>query len=146
MANLETKNVFIDTEAFEASNFNFQSTVFKELVRLSQAGHVSVFLTTITESEILAHIQQRVHDAFLALEKFRSKGRMLKNVNAFDPLFQNFDEQKALAEVRQKFERLLVEADVTILDLDNTDADSIFKKYFDKETPVWGCQEKIRIP
>ena len=144
--NLETKNVFIDTEAFEASNFNFQSTVFKELVRLSQAALVSVVLTTVTESEILAHIEQRVHDAFLALEKFRSKGRMLKNVNALDPLFQNFDEQKAFAEVREKFEKFLAEADVTILDLDNTDADSIFKKYFDKKPPFGDAKKKYEFP
>lgn len=144
--NLETKNVFIDTEAFEASNFNFQSTVFKELVRLAQAGHVSVFLTTVTESEILAHIEQRVHEAFLALEKFRSKGRMLKNVDALDPLFQTFDEQKAIAEVREKFEKFLVEADVTILDLENTDADSIFKNYFDKKPPFGDAKKKYEFP
>lgn len=146
MANLETKNVFIDTEAFEASNFNLHSTVFKELIRLVQAGHAAVFLTTVTESEVLTHIAQGIHDAFLALEKFRNKGRMLKNVKALEPVFANFDEQGALTEARENFERFLAEADVTILNLEKTDADAVFKNYFDKKPPFGDDKKKYEFP
>jgi hypothetical protein len=146
MANLETTNVFIDTEVFDASNLNFESIVFKELVRLAQAEHVKVFLTTVTESEVLAHIPQRIHEAFLALEKFRNKGRMLKNVTAFRPVFAEFDEQGAVAEVRKKFENFLIGADVTILDLEEADAEAVFKDYFDKKPPFGEDKKKYEFP
>jgi len=74
MANLETQNVFIDTESFDASNLNFEATVFKELVRLAQGGQVRVFLTAVTEPEIRAHIAQRIHQALPRLKSSATRG------------------------------------------------------------------------
>ena len=146
MPNLETTNVFIDTEAFEASNFNFGSTVFKELVRLAKAKRINVFLTSVTKSEILAHIEQRTHEAFLALEKFRNKGRMLKNVKAFDPVFAEFNEQEAVTEVRKNFEKFLAQANVTVLDLEKANAEVVFKDYFGKKPPFGEDKKKYEFP
>ena len=42
---LKTKNVFIDTEAFDAASLNFESTPFIELVRLVEADFVKVFIS-----------------------------------------------------------------------------------------------------
>lgn len=146
MANLETTNVFIDTEAFDASNLNFQSTVFKELVRLVQAGHVKVFLTTVTESEILAHITQGVHESFIALEKLRNKARLLKNVKALGAVFADFDEKAAIGEVTKNFETFLAEADVEVINLDDTDAEAVFKNYFGKKPPFGDDKKKYEFP
>jgi hypothetical protein len=52
MAKLKTKNVFIDTGVFDAANLNFESTAFKELVRLVEAEFVRVFLTTVTPASV----------------------------------------------------------------------------------------------
>ncbi len=71
MAKLKTKNVFIDTEVFDAANLNFESTAFKELVRLAQADFVKVLLTAVTEAEVQALIK-REHTADPDLQ-----GRML---------------------------------------------------------------------
>jgi len=146
MPHLKTTNVFIDTQVFDAQNLNFESTVFKELSRLARDGRVKVFLTTVTESEILAHIPQQIHEAFLALEKFRNKGRPLKNVTAFKPAFADFDEQAAVAEVRKKFETFLINADVTVLGLEDADAEAIFKDYFEKRPPFGEGKKKHEFP
>jgi len=146
MPHLKTTNVFIDTQVFDAQNLNCESTVFKELVRLAQDGRVKLFLTTVTESEILAHIPQQIHEAFLALEKFRNKGRSLKNVDAFKPAFAEFDEQAAVAEVQKKFEIFLASADVTIVDLEKADADAVLKDYFDKKPPFGEGKKKYEFP
>jgi len=146
MGHLDTINVFIDTEFFDASNLNFESTVFKELVRLARSGRVKVFLTTVTKSEVLAHIPRDIHEAFLALERFRSKGRMLKNVLAFNPVFASFDEDKAVDEVSKKFEQFLLDAAVTILDVMKVDAEAVFKDYFQKKPPFGQEKKKNEFP
>lgn len=136
MANLETTNIFIDTEFFLASNLNFESTAFKEIVRLAKDGLADVFLTTVTKSEVLAHIRERVHDALPALEKFRDKGRMFQNVQAFSPIFTRFDESEMVGEVCTKFEKFLAEAGVTMLDLTKADAETSLRTILIKSRPL----------
>ncbi len=146
MANLETTNVFIDTESFLASNLNFESTAFKETVRLAKAKRARVFLTTVTKSEVQAHIQQRIHAALPVLEKFRDKGRMFRNVQAFGPVFAQQDEAEMVDEICAKFEKFLTEAGATVLDLTKADAETIFKDYFDKKAPFGEDKKKHEFP
>ena len=86
MANLQAKNVFIDTESFEAMNLNFEHTMFKELVRFAQVEFVKVFLTTVTVSEITGHIAERIHDALCSsyphtgIEAHKQHTPFLRNV------------------------------------------------------------------
>lgn len=146
MAKLKTKNVFIDTESFDAANLNFESTALKELVRLAQADFVKVFLTTVTQAEIEAHIAETIHEAALGLKRLRKEARILRNVSACAPIFADFDQQAAVAEVQTKFEKFLANAGVTVLDLEDADAGAIFKDYFEKKPPFGKGKNKHEFP
>jgi len=71
---------------------------------------------------------------------------MLSNVATFSPVFANFDEQGAVTEVNEKFEKFLAEANVTILDLKNADVEAVFKDYFDKKPPFGDEKKKSEFP
>ncbi|MFN0056499.1 MAG: hypothetical protein ACKV0T_30500 [Planctomycetales bacterium] len=54
--NAATNNAFLDTEVFDCHQFDFGALSFRRLVRLAADGPMSVFLTTVTVSEIRKHI------------------------------------------------------------------------------------------
>jgi hypothetical protein len=146
MAKLKTKNVFIDTEVFDAANLNFESATFKELVRLVQGGFVKVFMTSITKAEVKAHIREQIRNAGFGLKRFRKDKRILRNVSACESLFKDFDEEAAVKEIEQKFETFIVDADVTVLDLRHNDADAIFESYFRMKPPFGDGKKKYEFP
>jgi hypothetical protein len=146
MANLKTRNVFIDTESFDAANLNFDSTPLIELIRLAQADFIRVFLTTITVGEVRAHISERIHEGSQNLKRFRKEGRILKNVSACASIFSDFDVKGAIEEVEKKFEEFLAAAKVTVLGLEGSDAESVFKDYFEKKQPFGEGKKKHEFP
>ena len=146
MANLQAKNVFIDTEFFEAMNLNFEHTMFKEFVRFAQVEFVKVFLTTVTVSEKTGHIAERIHEASLHLKRFRKEGRVLRNVSACYCIFADFDEQAAVAEVQKKFEEFLAKVHAKVLDLQEADAGAILDAYFQKKAPFGAGKKKDEFP
>lgn len=52
MAELRTKNIFLDTQVFDSFNLSFDSKVLQELVNLVKAGYANVFTTKITKSGV----------------------------------------------------------------------------------------------
>src|SRR5271157_3779940 len=122
MANLKTKNVFVDTEVFEAFNFNFSSKGLRELVRLAQADFVSVFLTSITVGEVQTHIVEKIIEASGKLKRFRNEeGRILQNVSGYEAILGRVDRQKCVEEIKRKFEEFLKNAKVSIVDTRSID-------------------------
>jgi PIN domain len=146
MAKLKTKNVFIDTEVFDAANLNFQSTTFKELVKLVQAGYAKVFITEVTKSEVETHIAEKSHEAALHLKRLRKEQRFLRNVASCNHLFEDFDKEGAISEVRDKFDGFLHDAAVTVLNLEGTDAGAIFESYFQQKPPFGTGKKKYEFP
>jgi hypothetical protein len=147
MANLKTKNVFVDTEVFEASNFNFSSKGLSELVRLAQANFVSVFLTSITVGEIQAHIVEKINEASGKLKKFRSEeGRILQNVSGYEAVSAKLDRQRCVEEIKRKFQEFLNDAKATVVDSRSVDPESVFRDYFDLKPPFGEGRKKEEFP
>jgi PIN domain len=147
MANLRTRNVFIDTEVFVSANFNFQWAAFGELVRLAQAGFIRVFLTTITVGEVHAHISEKISEAASGLKEYRSeRGRVLQNVPKYDSIFEKVDKEQCVNEIKGKFDQFLKGARVTILDTQSVKAEEVFKDYFGLKPPFGEGRKKLEFP
>jgi hypothetical protein len=146
MAKLKTKNVFLDTQVFDSSNLNFDSTSFTELVKLAKAGYVKVFITEVTKSEVEAHIVEKLHEAANDLKRFRTAQRILRNVPACDHFFKDFDDAAAAEEVLGKFEEFLDHAEATVLELDGTEVKPIFDAYFQRKPPFGEGKKKYEFP
>lgn len=147
MANLKTRNVFLDTEVFEAYNFNFDATGITELVRLAQANFVRVFLTTVTIGEVYAHIAEKINDASSKLKKFRNEeGRILQNVSTHKALLEKLDKQKCIEEIKAKFRAFLSNVEVTVIDVRSVDPEKVFGDYFEWKAPFGVGRRKEEFP
>jgi len=77
---LGAHNIFIDTEYFDSINYDFNKAALKELVRHVKNGRAKIILTSVTLGEMRAHLAEGVSKAEQALKRFRSDGRMLRNL------------------------------------------------------------------
>lgn len=145
---IETTNVFIDTQAFEAGNFNFKSNTLCELVRLADAGEVSVFITTVTKKEIEGHIRKHMRNATTAHKKFRDEARILRNLPNIPQFaaFNDFDENAAAEKLLSGFEDFLKQAKVTVLDTSKVDSEALLERYFKQEPPFDETKKKNEFP
>jgi hypothetical protein len=147
MANLKTKNVFLDTEVFEASNFNFSSRSLGELLRLAQADRVNVFLTNITLGEVQAHIVEKIDKASGKLKQFRNEeGRILQNVAGYEAISAKVDKPKCIDEVKGKFQEFLENAKATVIGIESVKPEGVFRDYFDLKPPFGEGRKKEEFP
>lgn len=147
MENLKTRNVFLDTEVFEAFNFNFDSKGLSELVRLAQADFVKVFLTTITVGEVHAHIVEKINEASSKLKKFRNEeGRIFQNLSSYKGILAKVDKQKQIDEMKAQFQGFLKNAKVTVIDARSVDPESVFGDYFGLKPPFGEGRKKEEFP
>lgn len=147
MANLKSRNVFLDTEVFEASNFNFSSKSLSELLRLAQVNFVSVFLTSITVGEVHAHIAEKIDEASGKLKKFRNEeGRILQNVSGYEAISAKVDRKKCVEEIKGKFREFLKNAKAAVIDSGSVNPEDVFRDYFDLKSPFGHGRKKEEFP
>lgn len=145
---LKSRNVFVDTQYFCASNLNFSSTAFKELAELANKDRARFFLTSVTVKEVEAHIARGVKEAKTAFEAFREDGRLLRNLPelSFHSLFAGFNSEDVEKRLRDKFQSFLKGTRATILDLSGVEPETVFAKYFEKEPPFGEGKKKDEFP
>jgi len=147
MANLKTKNVFVDTEVFEANNFDFSSKSLSELVRLAKAGFIRVFLTSITVGEVNIHIADKIREALAKLKKFRNEeGRILQKVTGYEAISQKVDKQKCVEEIQIKFQQFIKETNTTVVDISSVDPEYVFHNYFSLKPPFGEGRKREEFP
>jgi hypothetical protein len=147
MANLKSRNVFIDTEVFEASNLNFHSTHLSELVRLAQKDFIKILLTTITVGEIHAHIVEKINEAAAKLKKLRSEeGRILQNLPNYDLLLKKMDRQKCIGELEGQFHDFLTNSKASVIDTRSVDVEQVFDDYFGLKPPFGEGRKREEFP
>jgi hypothetical protein len=147
MTNLKSRNVFIDTEVFEGSNFDFHSRHLSEIVRLAQKDLIRVFLTTITVGEIRAHIAEKINAAAAKLKKFRiEEGRILQNLPNYELLLEKMDKQKCIAHIEDQFNEFLTGSKATVIDARAVNAEEVFRDYFKLRPPFGEGRKKEEFP
>lgn len=146
MALLESKNLFLDTHYFVSAFLNFDSIALRKLIRLVKAGRIKVFLTSITVDEVKNQIRDRVTESVPHLEKARDKAKWLRNVSGVTPLFTDFKTETALQELREQFEKLLVDLSATVVVPDKVDVSKVFGRYHAGKRPFDAPNKKFEFP
>ena len=83
---LKTKNIFLDTNIFEANNF-FHSTSIQSLFYYSKIGYVNLYITSISKMELIERIRKGLlsvkedHDKLVNLV---NKTRILRNFSEYE--------------------------------------------------------------
>jgi hypothetical protein len=145
---VKTRNVFLDTECFDAGGFNYSSKPFKILGSLATSGEVQVYVTEVTLREVKAHISEAVTEAVRLHKRFGREARILRNskLKTATQVLLPPDRTTIEAELIAQFERYLKEAQSTVLHTDNMKAGPVLESYFQSKPPFGAGQKKSEFP
>jgi len=147
-SNLETRNIFLDTECFDAGGFNYLSTPFRILTSLAAKGEVHVYLTDITVREVQAHIMEAVAGSVRAHKIFAREARILRNSKSGGSaqVLMRPDGDALKVELISQFQSFLKEAKATVLPTDKPPAGPVFDAYFQSKPPFGIGKKKDEFP
>jgi len=141
---LKTRNVFVDTPVFFNLNFNFKSAALESLAELGACGKAKVLLTKITEGEVEKQVAEAVRMAHAATSNARGEAKILSNIEGtqFKGLFDRWNQEKVLDEIRGQLKSFQKEAKVTMIPVNNVSVDKVFAKYFSSKPPFGTTADK----
>lgn len=137
---LETDQVFIDTQAFFRERFDWESKSLARLQELVQLGHLHVLTTSITVSEVRGKIREGLEHARGAMRKHDVVLEQLNNSQIMAAL----NGSDAEARLNGKFDNYLKLLGATSVPL-SRNVDQIFDDYFN-ENPPFSAKKKSEFP
>jgi hypothetical protein len=143
---LRTKNVFVDTEAFDSASYHFAKGDLKHLLDRITQGQLSLHTTSITVREMEEHIRLGVHAAKSALKQFRSDARVLYNSKTCSSFFGKVDFSLVEEELLDQLNEFLSKTQANVIDLVSTKPGSVFERYFDRKAPFDEGKNKSEFP
>src|SRR5262249_4389261 len=141
-------NVFLDTEVFDAHQLDFTSPNLRRLVRLTGAGTVHLFLTTVTRGEVLAHLDEKAQEAFKHVKEFRRSPRIMRKVLPPEAMaaIEAVTKEAACVALRKEFDDFVASSKATILPVDKVCPEAVFKKFFEGSAPFGDGRKKHEFP
>jgi PIN domain len=137
---LESDQVFIDTQAYVRERLDWQSKSCTRLKELVRSGHVQVLTTSITKSEVRNKIKENLANAKAALRKHDVVLSQLESTDALTAT----DGDAAEAKLQALFDGFLNEIKAIEVPL-SKDVDRIFDSYF-QERPPFSAKKKSEFP
>ncbi|RXZ36086.1 hypothetical protein D9O50_05880 [Oxalobacteraceae bacterium CAVE-383] len=145
---LQTRNVFIDTQAFVKAGLDFQSKTIQAFTEACELGEFNHIATTITIQEIQDKITDAISEGLSRVLDFRRKAKLLEGSN--DPiiagLFATYDPAQVQTRALEVFQSFIDDCKTTALDLKKVDADEVFRRYFRHEAPFQEGKKKDEFP
>ena len=137
---LETDQVFIDTQALVRERFDWQSRTFMRLKELVRSGHVQVLTTSITRSEVRSKIRETLGHARTALRKYEVVLGHLQTSAAVAAVEHNAAEET----LQSLFDGFMEEIKAVEVPL-SKNVDKIFEDYFLERSP-FSAKKKSEFP
>lgn len=145
---LETKNVFIDTQYFVKSNYNFESTSFMSLKELCQNSELRLLMTSVVEREVENKIELSIKEALGSLQSFKRKAHILSTID--DPilssLFVDVREEDVYSKASGVFHEYNAACNYEYIEADKIEAEQLLELYFNKKPPFGDGKKKSEFP
>jgi predicted nucleic acid-binding protein len=140
--------ILIDTNLFEATNFNYNTHQFKRLLELAAQGKVRLVTTEIVNQEVRAHIRQAVDDASTAAKKFRQEARVLADLAlpGFEKVFKRLEKDAVVELLLIKFADLQKGLNTITVGCEGADTNQVFADYFAQKPPFGEGKKKSEFP
>lgn len=147
---LITRHIFLDTQVFIASNFDYTGQRFLSLIEWVEKEKVFIYLTDITKREIHANITKRADAATAELKKLRTSENLRILINLNGPYQQVIgtrpDKKAIIEELVSQFESFEEKASVDYIDTDSVSISDIFERYFTNIPPFGSGNKKSEFP
>ena len=137
---LQTKYVFIDTEAFRRAQYDWKGKALSRLVQFVNEGHLRLLITDITRREVISQLQEWLTEAATAVKKHEILLDQLEHGNVVATL----SDSGAFAKLEDAFGEFL-KACRTIDVPHDTAMDEIFSDYFARRPP-FSNKKKAEFP
>jgi len=134
---LLTRNVFLDTCAYDNQKLRFDHAALKKLKELGKMGSISILVTDTVDGEVRRHIRENLINASSALGRFQSHAGVL----AADPpkeikaLFSPIDPSTLIESGLTVWDTFIVEAKVERLSAACVQGSELLEMYFSQRAP-----------
>lgn len=147
---MDTPHVFLDTEVFEANNFQFDSRALEKLASLAREGTIVIHLTEVTRREIQEHVVSYVNKAVSLLRKV-SKDRAVQHFallpdSPFRAIGRDFDPEPFIRAALTAFDDFLRDTAVDVIPVSDVSVDQVFSQYFGSVPPFQTGAKKAEFP
>jgi hypothetical protein len=124
--------VFLDTQVFVATSFNFNTSAFLALLKHFQSGRLRLLMTDVTMSEIRSNIAEEVHKEIALQLAFIKKARFLKSASLPEAVASvtPMDPDVIAQNLYAAFETFMQAGRAMKADVARIEAAPIFEKYF----------------
>lgn len=145
---LESRNVFIDTQSFVKMGLNFNHPALQSFLELCKEKKLFHLTTTVVQREVESKIQISIQEALSSLQSFRRKARLLENIDDenIKSLFNDIDEEEVHKKAISVFEAFLKESNSKVLNASSINAEDILGLYFEKKPPFGEGKKKSEFP
>jgi hypothetical protein len=145
---LETRKVFIDTQAFVKAGLHFDGPAFKSFRKYCEANELLHVSTSVVEREVKSKIKLSVKDAISAIQSFRRKARLLSSLDDenIKGLFQEIPDAEIYKKSEDVFDEFMDACSTEIVEADSVDAEELLSLYFDKKPPFGDGKKKAEFP
>jgi len=146
---LEAEYVFLDTNVFVRSNFDFSNRVFEIFADYVDRDLFQLVLTDINVSEVQRHIRRNIEGSREAFNAFHKTVRILANCR--DPRFdlvreKKLDYQVIHEEILEQWKSFLTRTNATVLPVDGSKTGEVFERYFEGQAPFGPHGKKDEFP
>jgi hypothetical protein len=144
----EVKHIFLDTEVFDANQFDLGSANFSKLVSLVEEGSTNVFITDVTRREVLAHIDEKAREANTRLKQFRAAASILRLSSAapFQGLFARIKAEQLQEVFRAEFESFCTRCKIEVISTGTVEVNDVLDRYFEHRPPFGSGKKKAEFP
>ncbi|EPM5584826.1 PIN domain-containing protein, partial [Vibrio vulnificus] len=145
---LETRNVFIDTQYFVKSNYNFESISFLSLKELCQKEELRYLMTSVVEREVENKIELSIKEALGSLQSFKRKAHILSTIDdpSLSSLFADVREEDVYGKANEVFHSFNTECKYEYVEADQIDPEKLLELYFEKKAPFGDGKKKSEFP
>ncbi len=145
--------IFLDTSIFESENY-FEGRNINLLLHLSQQNLIDLKITDIVYREIINRLANHVIRATNLFKtqkiSFENEARILRNINILNEHFKKVDfkqiKENAVLEIKQKFEEILKNNSIEIIDTSIANLKEIIDNYFETQPPFKEGAKKTEFP
>lgn len=144
---LKTRNVFLDTGAYDHQKFRFDHAALRKLRELGRIGYLRILVTAAVDGEVRRHIGSNLENAALALRRFQSHAAILEigPPEELQPLFRVPDVARMRESALAVWESFLNDAKVEKVDAATVNVPELLMLYFSQKAP-FGEKKKSEFP
>jgi hypothetical protein len=138
---LQTKYVFIDTEALRRARFDWTGRILSKLVELAKQGHLQLLTTDVVIGEVRSQLREILSDAVASIRKHET---VLTQIGAVEALTYITNADTTIDALNRAFETFLKDTKSINVPL-SADLGALFDDYFARRPP-FSNKKKSEFP